>query len=560
MADTNLSVKIAAFFDATGFNKADKKIGGLNKSVKNLGRALGVSLGAAGLVNLAKNAAKAFAADEVGATKLANAVKNLGMEMETPAIEKYIEALSTTAAIADDRLRPAFQKLLTQTGSLVLSQDMLAQAIEVSRGSGIDLETVTQDLANAYVGNTKGLKKYNLGLTKAELSTASFATIQAKLAKQFKGSSAAYLQTYAGKMEAITVAGGEIQEILGEGVIDALMALTDNTSIEGLVADLKDAAKTAGDFLVEVGKFGSNIAGAVRTVSGWIDASVKKLDEWTDAWNRATGNAEAEVVVDPQKALEDYLNRTNESKKTDIKLTDKYVKAQKEAAAAAAKAAAKAAKLQKDALAAQKKADILKNASAMFDMKQIQIIAALKGNISDQDRLRLELQLALATDNSAEAQRLTYKLAIAQGMTVALAKELASLPAASNPFAAWKGYLDDVELKAKKIAADAAAAAAAAKTGTGGAGGGTGGGASGDGSTPPPRAIPPVFVPKSAADAYGGINNVTAINRLGVETGGGQTIKIDLNVDGKLLAQILQDASANGNQVYVNRVTGGFFG
>jgi hypothetical protein len=557
----SLKVDIASeFTGAAAFKKADKATKGLDKGVKKLGRSLGLALGTAGLVSLAKNAAKAFMEDEVSATKLANAVKNLGMEMETPAIEKYIEALSTTAAVADDRLRPAFQALLTQTGSLVLSQEMLAQAIEVSRGSGVALETVTQDLANAYVGNTKGLKKYNLGLTKAELSTASFATIQAKLAKQFKGSSAAYLQTYAGKMEAITVAGGEIQEILGEGVIDALMALTDNTSIEGLVADLKDGAKAAGDFLVEVGKFGSNIAGAVRTVSGWIDASIKKLDEWTDAWNRATGNAEEEVVRNPQEVLDDYINRSGESKRTDIKLTDKYVVAQKAAAAAAAAAAAKAAKLQREALAAQKKANILKNASAIFDMKQIQIIAALKGNISKEDRLRLELQFALATDNTAEAQRLTYKLAIAQGMTVALAKELASLPAASNPFAAWKGYLDDVELKAKKIAADAAAAAAAAKTGTGGAGGGTSGAGAGDGSTPPPRAIPPVFVPKSAADAYGGINNVTGINRIGVETGGNQTIKVDLNIDGKLIAQILQDASANGNQVYVNRVTGQFFG
>jgi len=66
-------------------------------------RSMGLALGTTGLIALAKNAAKAFMEDEVGATKLANAVKNLGMEMETPAIEKYIEALSTTAAVADDR-------------------------------------------------------------------------------------------------------------------------------------------------------------------------------------------------------------------------------------------------------------------------------------------------------------------------------------------------------------------------------------------------------------------------------------------------------------------------
>jgi hypothetical protein len=79
------------------------------------------------------------------------------------------------------------QTLLTTTGSLVNSQKMLAQAVEISRGSGVELSTVVQDLNNAFVGNTKGLKKYNLGLTQAELKVASFADIQKKLNDQFSG-------------------------------------------------------------------------------------------------------------------------------------------------------------------------------------------------------------------------------------------------------------------------------------------------------------------------------------------------------------------------------------
>jgi hypothetical protein len=81
----SLKVDIASeFTGAAAFKKADKATKGLDKGVKKLGRSLGLALGTAGLVNLAKNAAKAFMEDEVGATKLANAVKNLGMEMETP--------------------------------------------------------------------------------------------------------------------------------------------------------------------------------------------------------------------------------------------------------------------------------------------------------------------------------------------------------------------------------------------------------------------------------------------------------------------------------------------
>ena len=552
----SLRVDIASeFTGAAAFKKAGKATKGLDSSVKKLGKSLGLALGTAGLVNLAKNAAKALMDDEVGATRLANAVKNLGMEMEAPAIEKYIEALSTTAAIADDRLRPAFQKLLTQTGSLVLSQDMLAQAIEVSRGSGIDLETVTQDLANAYVGNTKGLKKYNLGLTKAELSTASFAEIQAKLKKQFSGSQAAYLQTYAGKMEAITVAGGEVKEILGQGVIDALMALTNNTSIEGLVEDLKSAAKAASNFLVQVGKFGGLVVKGYTAFAEDLGNIKKKIEGAMDAWDNFTNHLKADVVVDPQDTMTNYLDRVGESKQADIKLTDKYVKAQKEAAAAAAAAAAKAAKLKREQLAAEKKATILKNASAMFDMKQIQIVAALKGNISEQDRTRLELQLALATDNSEEAQRLTYKLAIAQGMTVALAKELATMPSASNPFAAWKGYLDDVELQAKRIAAfkppvvtpPVTPALATSNLPTTVYTSGT--------YVPTSGYVPPTNVAPVPSTSYSG----------GTGTGQGGSIfdnyklpPIVVQIDGKAVASAVQDQSMNGISTTVDRTNGSF--
>ena len=70
-------------------------------------------------------------------------------------------------------MRPAFQGLLTTTGSLTQSQKLLNDAITISRASGIDLATVASDLGKGYVGVTKGLLKYNTGLTKAELSTKS---------------------------------------------------------------------------------------------------------------------------------------------------------------------------------------------------------------------------------------------------------------------------------------------------------------------------------------------------------------------------------------------------
>jgi hypothetical protein len=102
--------------------------------------------------------------------------------------------------------------------------------------------------------------------------------------------------------------------------------------------------------------------------------------------------------------------------------------------------------------AEQKRQNAIKKAGTLFDLDQIQIIAALKGNISKEDRLRLELQLALATENVTEVEKLGKQLAISQGLGQDLAKFLTSLPSAKNPFEAWKSFLDGIEAQAARIA------------------------------------------------------------------------------------------------------------
>jgi hypothetical protein len=132
---------------------------------------------------------------------------------------------------------------------------------------------------------------------------------------------------------------------------------------------------------------------------------------------------------------------------------------QRDAEAAAAKRAKEVAALTKKQVAStkaltaeQKRQNALKKAGTIFDIDQIQIIAALKGNISKEDRLRLELQLALATENVDEVQKLTQQIAVSQGLGQDLAKFLASLPSAKNPFEAWKSFLDGIESQAARIA------------------------------------------------------------------------------------------------------------
>jgi hypothetical protein len=126
------------------------------------------------------------------------------------------------------------------------------------------------------------------------------------------------------------------------------------------------------------------------------------------------------------------------------------------AKAAAEKAAAKnraaLLKTTKAQTAAIKEQTAIQKAGTLFDIQQAGIIAALKGKITDEERTRLELQLAILTGNTSEASKLAGELAKSQGLSQQLVAYLADLPDAKNPFTAWKNYLDMIEAQAARIA------------------------------------------------------------------------------------------------------------
>jgi len=57
----SLVVNAVTTFNGKALAKGQKQISGFEKSVKNLGKAFGITFGAAALANYGKNAVKAFA-------------------------------------------------------------------------------------------------------------------------------------------------------------------------------------------------------------------------------------------------------------------------------------------------------------------------------------------------------------------------------------------------------------------------------------------------------------------------------------------------------------------
>jgi hypothetical protein len=400
-------ILIGSKADTRGFKKAETAATKLTKTVK----ALGIATSAYAAVDFAKSSVRAFIADEASANKLSLAVKNLGLEFANPYISDYISKLEATSKVADDDLRPAFQNLLTTTGSLTKSQEILNTAIEASRGSGYDLAQTSADLAQAYVGNTKGLKKYYLGLDQAALKAASFTDIQKIMNNQFTGSSVAYLNTYSGQVGVLSLAWGNFQEKVG-GTLITLASFGDGTN--GTKLNLLAAT------LDKIGSAIELIGKGKETIAGLFDITGKNglLSKFNPYPQGGTADA-----AKPETTLNKYQKL--------MKKIEDDRKRQNDALIAS----------NKKLTAEQKKQAALKKAGTVFDLEQINLIAALKGKLSADDKLRAEAQLALLNDNDVLATQLTKQILMAQDSTGKLYQYFLTIgdTKIKNPFA----FLDD---------------------------------------------------------------------------------------------------------------------
>jgi hypothetical protein len=431
MADPGVRIRIASEFVGKGFKDAGKATSALDKSVKRLGKSLAAVFGAQQLLKFAKNASKAFIEDEKAANRLALAVKNLGLEFETPRIERYISDLSKMSGVTDDQLRPAMQRLLQTTGSVAKAQELLTQATDIAAGSGVDYETVVNDLSMAYVGQTRGLRKYSLGLSQAELKTMKFADVQERLNKQFSGASAEFLTTYAGKLQLITTAAGEASETIGKSLVESLVSVFAAGDTTQFVNQIDTLATKIADTVSAV-VFGFQKL-YVLTSDRAILASFNPFDDYEKNALAAIEAAEKAAKFRRNMPSSGYLG----SQPMGIYETSAQIAARKNAEAAAAKRARELAALQKKTLDTQKQSLALQKASKTLNLEAIGIEAALKGQISETDRLSLLLQKSILEGNSSLATSLSDQLGAAVKRNNELQAALLMTPEAPNPYRNW---------------------------------------------------------------------------------------------------------------------------
>lgn len=229
---------IATKYDNTGLKKAQQAFGGLSKNLTKALGAVGIATSIVAITNSLQNAAKAATADAKSQALLANQLRNTvgANDQMIAGVEESINAMSRSAAVADDAIRPAFAQLVRATGDVGQATKLTSLALDVSAGTGKDLASVTTALGKAYQGNTGALAKLGINVKgmKDPLT---------ELQTQFKG--AAETAANIDPFQRMTIALGEIQETVGRAVMPAFQMLADwVTENEGTIGGVFESLGT----------------------------------------------------------------------------------------------------------------------------------------------------------------------------------------------------------------------------------------------------------------------------------------------------------------------------
>jgi hypothetical protein len=451
-----------------------------------LGRTVKHALIGVGVAAFAKSAITAFAENEKQLNLFKNSLRSIGFEFATNDSLAFLNTLKLQYGVADNQLIPAYEQLLTTTRSLAASQNLTNIALDIAARQGISVTQAADALSKAYLGNTKAVGTLGLGISKATLASGDFSKILKEVTAITKGAASTAANTFAGKLARIKVAADQAKESIGAGLVEALMQITKSVDIEQLQTKIINFGESAADVLTKMGKLISDniellkvfgavmLAGfAITKVAAFITALQTIIKTINVLRNSAVAAAIAEMfmlnpiggafmaaamlatIAGVIRGIDILTSKAKEAGDTIRAIGTGQLGAggdQGGAAKYAEGAAARAAKDAKDAAAAQLKAtkaqtkatqdqNKLKKSQGIMDIDQANIIAALQGKITENDKIRLELQLALLTGNAKEADRLSNALLLSQAQTTGLATFIANLPKALNPFADYPAYI-----------------------------------------------------------------------------------------------------------------------
>lgn len=321
----NIVLPFVTTYDDKGAKSAEKSLLGLSKtSVLSA-----VSVGA--VVDQLGKAVRAAAEDAQQQKQLQLAIQNNtdATSAQAAAVEDTIGKMQFQKAVSDGELRPAMAQLVRATSDVTKAQELLNLALDISAGTGKDLQTVTTALSKAQTGQIGALTRLGIPLDAAAVKSKDLGAIQQDLAARFAGASDAAANSAEGGIKKLRIALDETYERVGNALIPVL---EDYVIVLGDLAEksLTAEGESKGLFKAQwnLFKIQSGLGPIIDFVNGKIGDQADRLKQLTQVTSRVTNAAKEQESI--QKLVEDRTQKQAE-------LDDKARRAKEKAAEAAKK-------------------------------------------------------------------------------------------------------------------------------------------------------------------------------------------------------------------------------
>lgn len=247
---------------------AEKEMKGFGSSVKKISAGVkaawagGIAIGLDFLWNSLVKVGKAASEEAASVAVLRNAMNNSWKATDKMAAsqEVFITKMQNMTAIADDKLRPAFAKIVRVTKSSTAAQRAFGRVLNIAAGTGKDVNVVAQAFSKYLGANKTALDKLIPGLKNAANKISFIDKTYANAAKTIGDTK---------PFERVNLMFQDIQERLGAYILPYVKQFADwlaGPQAQAMIDKMFQGVKGMFDYLQSVdGK---------RTIQGWADGLI----------------------------------------------------------------------------------------------------------------------------------------------------------------------------------------------------------------------------------------------------------------------------------------------
>jgi hypothetical protein len=296
----------SAKLQETKFSSLKSTMGGVfagNLLTQGLG---GLEEGLKGVIEAASQA-------QTTTVALATAMNNakVNTEANRGAVEKSVASMENLAFTGNDA-RGAMMTLVTATGSVSKSTQLMSEAANLARAQHESLGAASETLAKALTGKLGGaFKEYGITLDTTLPKNEAITKALNELNDKIKNQASAYLETYAGKMDLLKTKMENAKETIGGALIPILTNLTSVFAgvldvIKPILPELTILAATIGAVIIavkawEMAQKALDIVLDANPVMLAVAAIIALIAVIVTAWNHS--KTFRDIVVDVMKAV-----------------------------------------------------------------------------------------------------------------------------------------------------------------------------------------------------------------------------------------------------------------